>query len=314
MLGRTAAGLYWMARYMERAENLARLVEVGYRIALMPSAATGHGDEWRSTLVSAAALEGYGAKYDEITPETVTHWLLRDPDNGSSVWRCLEAARNNGRGMRTALTREMWEALNATWVEYSTLRPGDLRGDRLPDLLNWVRERSQAFRGAMLGTIIRDDGYHFSQLGAFLERADQTARILDVKYHILLPRSEMVGGATDGYQWETILRSVSARGAYRYVYKGPYRAWNVAEFLILSPRMPRSLRFSYDWITASLDGLGEVYGTAAPADDDAAATRARLVDCDMSTIFQGGLHEFLGDFIARNGALSIALARDYHFD
>ena len=314
MLGRTAAGLYWMARYMERAENLARLVEVGYRIALMPSAATGHGDEWRSTLVSAAALEGYGAKYDEITPETVTHWLLRDPDNSSSVWRCLEAARNNGRGMRTALTREMWEALNATWVEYSALRPGDLRGDRLPDLLNWVRERSQAFRGAMLGTIIRDDGYHFSQLGAFLERADQTARILDVKYHILLPRSEMVGGPTDGYQWETILRSVSAQGAYRYVYKGSYRAWNVAEFLILSPRMPRSLRFSYDWITASLDGLAEVYGTTTPAGDEAIRTRARLTDSDMGTIFQGGLHEFLGDFITRNGALTQAIARDYHFD
>ena len=314
MLGRTAAGLYWMARQVERAENLARLVEVGYRIALRPSPATGHGDEWRSTLVSAACLEGYLDKHDEIEPDRVVHWLLLDPDNASSVRSCLEAARNNGRGRRTALTREMWEALNATWVDYAAVRPAELRGDRLAGLLHWIRERSQAFRGAMLGTIIRDDGYHFSQLGAFVERADQTARILDVKYHLLLPRAEMVGGEIDTYQWEMILRSVSARGAYRYVYKGPYRAWNIAEFLILYAPMPRSLRFCYDWIHRSLCDLGEVYGTPAPVLDEAAGTEALLGASDMETIFQGGLHEFLTDFIARNNRLSGGIARDYHFD
>ena len=313
MLGRTAAGLYWMARYMERAENLARLVEVGYRIALMPSAATGRGDEWRSTLVSAACLDGYLARHEAIDPDRVVHWLLLDSDNTSSVRGCLERARNNARGTRTALTREMWEALNATWVDYSAVRPAELRGDRLPNLLNWIRERSHAFRGAMLGTIIRDDGYHFSQLGAFVERADQTARILDVKYHLLLPRFETIGGEVDTYQWETILRSVSARGAYRYVYKGRYRAWNVAEFLILSARMPRSLRFSYEWITRSLRDLGELYRAPAPALDQAVRTEALLAESDMDAIFQGGLHEFLIDFIARNYRLSGEIARDYHF-
>ena len=314
MLGRTAASLYWMARYMERAENLARLVEVGYRIAMMPSAATGHGDEWRSTLVSAACLDGFRAKHEVVDPDRVVHYLLLDKDNPSSVLRCLEMARNNGRAMRTALTREMWEALNATWVEYSGFRPAEIRGDRLPDLLNWIRERSHTFRGAMLGTIIRDDGYHFSQLGAFVERADQTARILDVKYHILLPRSELIGGEVDTYQWETILRSVSARNAYRYVYKGRYKAWNIAEFLILSERMPRSLRFSYDWIAASLGGLRDVYGAEAPALDSATTTGHMLAANDMGTIFQGGLHEFLSDFTARNNRISAEIARDYHFD
>jgi uncharacterized alpha-E superfamily protein len=315
MLGRTAASLLWMSRYMERAENLARLLEVGYRIALTPGAG-GHRNEWRSTLVAAAGLDSYLARYgdeDEVDERRVIEHLLFDLDNPSSVRSCLEAARNNGRGVRTALTRDMWEALNSTWVDFVALRPADIHGDRLPAVFDSVRQRAMLFRGAMLGTLLRRDGYHFCQLGAFLERADQTARILDVKYYILLPRSEVVGGDIDTYQWETILRSVSANRSYGHVYRDGITPWNVAEFLILRPEMPRSLRFTYRWILESLTGLAHYYGTAAPSLAAARATHDLLEQGDLARIFRDGLHEFLIDFLARNNALAQSIAHDCNF-
>lgn len=315
MLGRTASSLFWMSRYMERAENLARLIEVGYRISLTPGVG-GHRNEWRSTLVSAASLDGYLAKYgeqEEVDEKKAIDFLLFDPDNPSSVRSCLEAARNNGRGVRTALTRDMWEALNTTWVEFVALRPADLRGGRLPVVLDMVRQRAMLFRGAMLGTTLRGDGYYFCQLGAFMERADQTARILDVKYYILLPRSEAIGGDVDTYQWETILRSVSANRAYRHVYRDEFKPRNVVEFLILRAEMPRSLRFTYRWILESLTGLAHYYGSAAPSLSEARGIHDMLEQGQLDQIFRDGLHEYLLDFIARNNALASTLAADYNF-
>ena len=169
------------------------------------------------------------------------------------------------------------------------------------------------FRGSLLGTLLRDEGYHFSQLGAFMERADNTARILDVKYYVLLPSNETVGGDLDAFQWETILRSVSAHRSYRHVYKDRYRPWNIGEFLILRPEMPRSLRFCYGWIERSLDGLADLMGTSAPSRDDAAALHAALQNGNMAAIFQAGLHEFLSDFIQRNNDVSNRIATDFHF-
>ena len=315
MLGRTASSLFWMSRYMERAENLARLIEVGYRISLTPGVG-GHRNEWRSTLVSAASLDGYVAKYgdqQEVDEQKAIDYLLFDPDNPSSVRSCLEAARNNGRGVRTALTRDMWEALNTTWVEFVALGPANLRGGRLPVVLDMVRQRAMLFRRAMLGTTLRGDGYYFSQLGAFMERADQTARILDVKYYILLPRSEAIGGDIDTYQWETILRSVSANRAYRHVYRDEFKPRNVVEFLILRAEMPRSLRFTYRWILESLTGLAHYYGTAAPSLSEARGIHDMLEQGELDQIFREGLHEYLIDFIARNNALASTLAADYNF-
>lgn len=219
MLARTADDLFWLSRYMERAENMGRLVEVGYRIALMPRNVAEYKEEWRSTLVSAGCETGFHAKHDEYTTEAVIDYLLLDPDNPSSVYSCLATARNKARAVRTALTREMWESLNATWLELSSAKPRSLSPNVLPGFIDWVKQRSQLFRGALLGTILRDDTYYFSQLGAFIERADNTARIVDVKYYILLPEHESVGGGLDNYQWTTILRSVSAHRAYRWMYR-----------------------------------------------------------------------------------------------
>jgi uncharacterized alpha-E superfamily protein len=216
MLGRTASSLYWMSRYVERAENMARLLEVGYRISLMPGAIEGHRDEWRSTLTSAACEHSYTEKHGEIDGAKVIHFLLFDESNSSSVKSCLKTARNNGRGVRTALSRDVWESLNSTWNELAHIQPENITSDRLPEFLEWIKQHAMGFRGALLGTMLRTDNYYFSQLGNFIERADTTARILDVKYFILLPRASDVGSDLDMQQWAQILRSVSAHRAYRW--------------------------------------------------------------------------------------------------
>ena len=314
MLGRTAASLYWMSRYVERAESMARLIEVAYRISLMPSAIEGHLDEWRSTLRSAASDWGYDQKYPEISGPKVITYLLFDEDNPSSVKSCLKIARNNARAVRTAITRDVWESLNSTWNEFAQIKPSAITSDRLPGFLEWIRQRSMMFRGALLGTMLRTDNYFFSQIGNFIERADTTARILDVKYYILLPRPDDVGSELDMQQWAQVLRSVSAHRAYRWFYRDSrYRPWLVAEFLILKDELPRSLVFSYRWINNALDGLAELYDRRYPCHDKATEMLQFLDSASMDKIFQQGLHEFLQDFLKSNAALSGAIAQTYNF-
>ena len=314
MLGRTASSLFWMSRYMERAENMARLLEVGHRISLMPGAVEGHRDEWRSTLVSASCAESYDAKHDDIVAANVVDFLVFDESNPSSIKATIRTARNNCRAVRTAITRDVWESINATWNELLTVRPEDLKADRLTVFLEWVKQRSMSFRGAVLGTMLRNENYYFSQLGNFIERADNTARILDVKYFILLPKPTDVGSDVDMQQWAQILRSVSAHRAYRWFYRDShYRPWLVAEFLILREEMPRSLVFSYQWINTALDGLGNIQGQRHECHDLAAQALARLRAGKMETIFQNGLHEYVSDFLGANTALSASIAQTYNF-
>ena len=314
MLGRTASSLYWMSRYMERAENLARLLEVGYRISLMPGAIEGHRDEWHSTLQSCACDHGYAQKHDEIATATVIDFLIFDEDNPSSIRSCIKTARNNGRAVRTALTRDVWESINATWNELAQVKPSSMTADRLPVFLEWVKQRVMSFRGALLGTMLRNDTYHFSQLGNFIERADNTARILDVKYFILLPKATDVGSDIDMQQWAQILRSVSGHRSYRWFYRDShYRPWLISEFLILREEMPRSLLFSYGWINRALAGLANHYGQSYDCHAQARDTYDRLKGSKMEDIFQSGLHEFLQDFVAANTKLSYSVSRTYNF-
>jgi uncharacterized alpha-E superfamily protein len=314
MLGRTASSLFWMSRYMERAENMARLLEVGHRISLMPGAVEGHRDEWRSTLMSAACAQGYDDKHSDICAENVVDFLVFDESNPSSIKSAVRTARDNCRAVRTAITRDVWESINATWNDLVAVKPTDLSADRLPEFLEWVKQRSMAFRGAVLGTMLRNENYYFSQLGNFTERADNTARILDVKYFILLPKPSDVGSDVDMQQWAQILRSVSAHRAYRWFYRDShYRPWLVAEFLILREEMPRSLVFSYQWINTALDGLGQLHGRRYACHEMAAQSLSRLRSGKMNDIFQSGLHEYVTAFIDNNRALSASIAQTYHF-
>jgi uncharacterized alpha-E superfamily protein len=311
MLGRTAEDLYWMARYIERAENIARLLEVGHRLVLLPH--DNADEEWRSTLRSAGCETSYLAKHHEYRSEAVVDFLLLDRDNPSSVLSCLAMARRNARSQRTALTRLMWEGLNSAWSEFAETAPRRTSPNELPALFDWIKERSALFRGALMNTHLRNDGFYFTQLGTFIERADNTSRILDVKYYMLLPENQLIGGGVDIAQWRTILRSVSAHSSFRWVYKGSISPWNVADFLILNGQMPRSLRFCYEDITAALQGLADFYGKPTAALESAEEIRGDLETSDINRIFQGGLHEFLLDFIARNNRLGEHISAAYHF-
>lgn len=313
MLGRTANDLFWLSRYIERAENMARLIEAGYRIALLPRFGDDNKEEWASTLESAGCAAQYYAKYGTLSTRSVVDFLLFDAANPSSIHACLATARRNARAQRTALTREMWESLNGSWLEFNTITPETLRPDALPRILDWIKERSAAYRGALLNTILRNDTYYFSQLGTFLERADNTARILDVKYYVLLPSTNMIGSGVDNAQWEAILRSVSAHRSYRWVYKDSYRSWRIADYLILNRAMPRSLSACYREIDDALDDLSRLYGERKPCLETAKSTLALLETGDIDTIFQSGLHEFLLDFIARNNRVAHEIAEAYHF-
>jgi uncharacterized alpha-E superfamily protein len=313
MLGRTANDLFWLARSVERAENMARLTEVGYRIMMLPQVSENPHQEWRSTLASAGCTDLYFAKYETLETKHVVDFLLFDPENPSSVYNCLANARRNARAQRIAITRDMWESMNSAWIEFSTFKPDTLSVNELPRVLDWVKQRSALYRGAMLNTILRNDTYCFSQLGTFLERGDNTARILDVKYYVLLPSVGLVGTPVDTEQWAAILRSVTAHRSYRWVYKENYRPANIAEFLILNPQMPRSLRFCYHEITAALTDLGHIYGATHACHTDSAVTANNLARLSVDEIFAMGLHEFLLDFTSSNAKLAAEVSSAYNF-
>ncbi len=313
MLGRTAQNLFWLSRYVERAENMARLLDAGYRMSLTARREGGVSEHLVSMMQAAEVDEGFFAKYEAADVNTVSNYMLFDEDNLSSVRTCLLSARTNARTVRTALTMEVWETINAGWLEFAQLRPLDIKGARLPEVLQRIKQVSHQFRGAFLSTILRDDGYAFSQLGNFVERADNTARILDMKYYVLLPRSTLVGGEVDIQQWTLILRAASAHRSYRHVYHDRYKAWNIADYLILRPEMPRSLTFCIEWINRTLGMLEETYGSRSAAHDAAAEVSALLEGNSMDRIFQTGLHEFLTEFTARNNRITDALAESYNF-
>lgn len=313
MLGRTAQNLYWLSRYVERAENMARLLEVGYRMSLTSRREGGSSEHLMSMLQAAEMDEDFAKKDRPAEVDTVAHFMMFDPENPSSVYNCLQAARTNARTVRTAITSDMWETLNGAWLSFSQIKPRDVRGAKLLELLEWVKHLSHEFRGALLGTILRDDGFAFLQAGNFVERADNTARILDMKYYVLLPRAKMVGGDLDIQQWTLILRAASAHRSYRHVYHDRYKAHNIADFLIMRPEMPRSLIYCARFIEAQVETLATFYGHKEKCNEAAAALRAMVEGTTMDTIFSHGLHEFLTEFIARNNTVSSSLSESYNF-
>jgi uncharacterized alpha-E superfamily protein len=313
MLGRTAQNLFWLSRYVERAENMSRMLEVGYRMSLTSRREGGASEHLMSMMQAAEIDEEFSLKHKVADVANVSQYMLFDETNPSSVRACLLAARTNARSVRTALTTDMWESLNSAWLEFSAIDPRETTGSRLQELLNWIKQISYRYRGALLSTFLRDDGYAFSQMGNFVERADNTARILDMKYYVLLPRTDLIGGDVDIQQWTLILRAASAHRSYRHVYHDRYKAWNIADYLILRPEMPRSLIFSVGWINRTLDMLEEIYGGKGKAHEAAAEVAAMLDGNSMDRIFAYGLHEFLTEFIARNNKVTEALAESYNF-
>lgn len=311
MLGKTAGGLYWMTRYLERSENTARLVEAGFRIALTRSSAA--EEEWSSILSTAAVKEAYLARHGRIESARVIDFLLRDPVNPSSVVSVIEAARNNARLVRTALTREVWEGVNEAWMALKAALAGPVALPDLPGLLSLIRQRSALVRGAMHGTKLRNDIFNFLRLGTFIERGDNTARILDVKYYVLLPSVSLVGSSLDNVQWETILRSASAERAFGWLHGGETSPRDIAHFLILDGRMPRSLAFCAGKLVNNLGYLATDYGVRLPCHAQADRLHKRVTGSSIEAIFETGLHEFLLAFVRDNNALGRQIEIDYRF-
>ena len=310
MLSRTADSLFWTARYLERADFLARILDSALRLTSMPAAKAGP-NTWESVIASAGVANAFYARRQTATERTVRDFLAFDPENPSSIYSCLATARANGRAVRTALTTEMWECLNDAWHGLQNLDASRTSRDAFTHFLEWVEQITLVFDGSARRTMLRNDAYWFLRLGGAVERADNTARILDVKYHLLLPEREHVGGGLDHFQWSTILREVSALTAYHWVYRDRIKPWLVADLLILNPQMPRSLASCYEVTVHHLDRLAEAYGVAGNSQRQAHRVRSQLASARIEDIFQAGLHEFITSFLADNARVTSAIAEQY---
>ncbi|WP_208349154.1 alpha-E domain-containing protein [Pseudaestuariivita rosea] len=309
MLGKTAGGLFWMFRSLERSENTARLIETGFRIALTRPGS----EEWASVLKTAAADQAYTANHGAVEQSRVINFLLRDPGNPSSVMSSFSQARQNARIVRTAITREVWEAVNDAYVSLKDRLARPVPERDLPDVLAQIRQHSALVRGTLHGSMLRNDMFDFCRLGTFLERADNTARILDVKYYVLLPSVMQVGSSLDNVQWETILRSVSGVRAYNRLNHGKATPMGIADFLIFDPRMPRSLRYSVTKILSNLRMLHAEYSDWHACHDTIERLDRRLTRQTVEEVFEEGLHEFLTEFLAETGRLGAEIETDFKF-
>jgi len=313
MLSRTADHLYWMNRYTERAENTARMLNVNYETSLLPQSAAVAQVGWQGLLSISELLPSYTALYGEITAKGVMEFMVSDQDNPSSIISCLRAARENARAVRGTLTTEVWETQNQTWLSINQmLKNGEFERDP-GQFFEWVKFRSHLSRGVAVGTMLMDESLHFMRLGTFLERADNTARLVDVKFHAV--QSDFFGNGKqkdqeyDFYHWSAILRSVSGFEIYRKVYRDVIKPERVAELLILRPDMPRSLHASMNEVVSNLHLVG------SDGDSEtlrhAGKLRAELQYGRIDEILATGLHAFLTQFLDRVNDIGSRISRDF---
>jgi uncharacterized alpha-E superfamily protein len=310
MLSRTADHLYWMSRYTERAENTARMLDVNYQMSLLPQSAQSTEQAWRAMLKISELNDQFSSQHDQVLPVTVIAFMVSDMNNLSSIMRCLQAARENARAVRGSITTELWETINTTWLDAQRMiREGAL--SRAPaEFFEWVKFRSHLTRGVNNGTMMRGEVYDFIQLGAFLERADNTARLLDVKFLAAAEnRNENINPVDDFYYWTAILRSVSAFENYRKVYRDVITPERIAQLLILNPNMPRSLSASVQEVC---DILTRIRNNQSGATQIAAlAMLAELQDATIEEILEKGLHLYLTEFLDKINRIGGGISQDF---
>jgi uncharacterized alpha-E superfamily protein len=300
MLSRQANSMYWMSRQIERAENTARLLDITYRMSLLPYRITDNAQAWAEPWALPLIINGLASDYYErnpgpLTSDKVLRFMLLDSTNPSSIQSLIHAARENGRSMRGMITTEMYEDLNAIWLELRGRSEGALNNGGLNEFFEWIKTQSHQFRGVTFGTMLRDEAYQFIRLGTFMERADNTARLLDVKYHTLLPSAADVGGAVDYYQWSALLRSVSALSSFRRIYRDQITPRRVAELLILRKDLPRSLHACMNEIYDILQGLCR--NDSMEPERLAGELHAQFHYGRVEKIMEVGLHEYLMEFL-----------------
>ncbi|WP_027793930.1 alpha-E domain-containing protein [Paraburkholderia acidipaludis] len=311
MLSRTADHLFWMARYMERAENTARMLDINLKALLLPRSADSEARTHRAMLRISELEPAFDARHEEVTSSNVLQFLVADPTNPSSIYSCLLAARENARAVRGTLTTEWWETINESWLQFAERLRGDELSVHPETLFEWVKFRSHLSRGVTLGTALQDDALFFTQLGTFLERADNTARILDVRF-VEVQEADSRSAARqleDFYYWTSILSSVSALEIYRKVYRDVVTPARVVELLILNQQMPRSLLASMEGVCTNLAMLRT--GASHEVERTAGKLRAELLYADLRQIFSVGVHTFLTQFLARVYELGNQVARTY---
>ncbi len=310
MLSRTADHLFWMARYTERAENTARMLDVNTETGLLPQSKDAAMRGWRALLEISELQELFDRKYPKLTPKDVLDFMVKDMSNPSSIASCLKQARENARAVRGTLTTEVWETHNATWLELQgKLRDGELEEDPIK-LFEWVKYRSHLSRGVTIGTTLKDEAFYFIRIGTFLERADNTARILDVKFHGTGPdQPQPHDQQIDFYYWAALLRSVSAFEIYRKVYRDVITPARVAELLILRENMPRSLLACMTELVCNL----QYVGTDASRETErlAGILKSELQYGRIADIQAAGLDNYLTEFLERIGDLGARVSRDF---
>ncbi|WP_034295398.1 alpha-E domain-containing protein [Herbaspirillum sp. RV1423] len=327
MLSRTADHLFWMARYTERAENTARMLDVHVQTALLPQSTDDAEQGWRAILGISELLYGYNQKYDALTQKDVIDFMVRDPGNPSSIASCLKQARENARAVRGALTTEAWEIQNATWIKMQSYLQTPALAQNPSEFFEWVKHRSHLSRGVTIGTMLKDEAFHFIRLGTFLERADNTARIIDVKFHgaketqgkqsqqqsqnqsLLTKDSKGNDSQIDFYYWAAILRSVSGFEIYRKVYRDVITPERVAELLILRADMPRSLAACMDQVLSNLKHVHN--DVSADTERFAGKLHADLKFSRIEEVLDAGLHDYLTVFLERIFELGNRISKDF---
>ncbi len=312
MLGRTANGLFWMFRYLERAENTARLLDAGVRMALTRDLVTAE-EEWRSVIHAAGQSRAYQAKHGTYTGIQVWNHILRDKDNPGSVLAMMRAVRTNARGVRNAISGELWSVVNESWMQLDDKLARPVTQGSVGEVIAMVRRAGTLAHGAMVNSMLRDAGYNFARAGTFVERADNTARILDMKYYLLLPSLSYVGSSLDSGQWDQVLRSVSGDRAYRWLNAGQTDPRGIVEFLVLDQRFPRSLAYSHSLLRENVASLARIHGHEGPSSVLVRESADRLSSLSVDAVYEQGLHEFLTDFERRNAAIAQAISADYRF-
>ncbi len=312
MLSRTAANLYWAARYIERADSIARLLEVGYRISLIPNTSSGYNNEWESILDTSDIKNDYLKYYKELNKENIELFLLFDSRNNSSVKSCIEKARENIRMVRTAVTLEVWNAINSSFQELQKFTERKYKSRELPEIIDWIKKQVNLIRGTILNTQLINDGYDFLILGTYFERADFTARIIDVKYFILLPSADYIGSEIDNFQWSLMLRSISSFRAFKWAYGSKEINSNkIIDFLVLNMMCPRSLIFSIEKINHHLERLEKFYDQKEINQININKFYKSFKKLNVNKILEIGLHNFLKDFIKKLSSFYINIEKKY---
>lgn len=311
MLSRTADNLFWLGRYLERAETMARLLQVGARMSLIPDTGAGYRSEWISILQASGTREVFDRKYGEAVERNVVSHLFFDRENPSSVASCIAASRENARIVRTALSSPVWDALNNALTELRAWERVPRSEISITELTEWTARQNALAAGAIEATLLRNDGYDFVHLGFNIERADNTARFLDVKYYVLLPDAALIGSGLDNFQWQTLLRAMHMHRAFHWAYGGEVTAAKIIDLLILNPACPRSLRAAIENVTDHLDRLARGYGRSTAAQSAARALLAELAETRTPEIFDEGLHEFLGRLKGRIADIANSVVDSY---